>query len=86
MTTVTISRKLAPKDDLIVIPKKEFDALIARAGDVVTEQDVLHWSRDAKKMYSTGRKWGQPPLFSTWRFRRQVSYDSLTAHCPTPSV
>src|SRR3989344_1667376 len=31
-------------------------------------------------------KWGQPPLFSTWRFRRQVSYGSLTAHCPTPSV
>ena len=51
MTAITISRKLAPKDDLIVIPKKEFDALIARAGDVVTEQDVLHWSRDAKKMY-----------------------------------
>ena len=55
MTTITISRKLAPKDDLIVIPKKEFDALIVRARDVVTEQDVLHWSRDAKKMYSTGK-------------------------------
>ena len=51
MTTITISRKLAPKDDLIVIPKKEFDALIARAGDVVTEQDVLHWSRDPKKNF-----------------------------------
>ena len=55
MTTITIPRKLAPKDDFIVISKKEFDALIMRVKDVVTEQDVLHWSRDAKKMYSIGK-------------------------------
>ncbi len=55
MTTVTISRKLAPKDDFIVIPKKEFDALVARARYAVTEQDVLQWSRDAKKMRRAGK-------------------------------
>ena len=55
MATITISRKLAPKDDLVIIPKKEFDALVARARDTVTEQNVLQWSRDAKKMYRTGK-------------------------------
>lgn len=55
MTTITIPRKLASKDDLVVIPKKEFDALVARARDTVTEQNVLQWSRDAKKMYRTGK-------------------------------
>lgn len=55
MATITISRKLAPKDDFIVIPKKEFDALVVRAQYAVTEQDVLDWSRDAKGMYRSGK-------------------------------
>lgn len=55
MTTITIPRKLAGKDDLVVIPKKELDALIARAGEPVTEQDVLRWSREAKKLRRAGK-------------------------------
>ena len=55
MATITISRKLAPKDDLVIIPKKEFDALVVRARYAVTEQDVLQWSRDAKKMHRAGK-------------------------------
>lgn len=55
MATITIPRKLAPKDDLVVIPKKELDALIARAKNSVTERDVLRWSRDAKKLHRVGK-------------------------------
>ena len=50
MATVTIPKKLIGKDDIVIIPKREFDALIARAGDSVTERDVLRWSREAKKL------------------------------------
>ena len=55
MATLTIPKKLAGEDDLVVIPKKEFDALIARVGDSVGEQDVLRWSREAKKLRSAGK-------------------------------
>ena len=47
MTTVSIPKKLADKGDFVVIPKKELDALIARAGDEITERDVLRWSTSA---------------------------------------
>ena len=55
METITIPKKLAGKGDLVVIKKKELDALVARAGDPVTEQDVLRWSREAKKLHRAGK-------------------------------
>ncbi|HEY4523115.1 MAG TPA: hypothetical protein VJK73_01950 [Candidatus Paceibacterota bacterium] len=55
METITIPKKLAGKGDLVVIQKKELDALVARAGDPVTEQDVLRWSREAKKLHRAGK-------------------------------
>lgn len=55
MQTITIPKKLTGKDDLVVIPKRELDALIARAGESVTEKDVLRWSREAKKLRRAGK-------------------------------
>jgi hypothetical protein len=55
MATITIPKRLAGKDDLVVIPKKELDALIARAESAVGEQDVLHWSREAKRLHRAGK-------------------------------
>ena len=55
MVTITIPKKMAREDDLVVIRKKELDALIARANESVSEQDVLRWSRDAKKQYRAGK-------------------------------
>jgi hypothetical protein len=54
MTTITIPREMASKDDLVVIPKREYDALVAHTHDAVTEQDVLRWSREAKALHRTG--------------------------------
>ena len=50
MTTITIPKKIAGMGDLVVLPKKEFDALVVRAEAIVTEADVLRWSREAKKL------------------------------------
>lgn len=55
MSTITIPKKFAGKGDLIVIPKKELDALIARAKDRVTESDILRWSREAKRLRRAGK-------------------------------
>src|SRR5665647_1286569 len=55
MATITIPKKLAGRDDLVVIPKKEFDDLIARAESAVGEQDILRWSREAKQLHRAGK-------------------------------
>lgn len=55
MITITIPRKFVGKNDLVVIPRKELEALIARAGNSVTARDVLRWSRDAKKLRRIGK-------------------------------
>ena len=55
MATITIPKKLAGSDDLVVIPKKELDALIARADAEVREQDILRWSREAKRLHRAGK-------------------------------
>ena len=55
METVMIPRRLAGKDDLVVIQRKELDELIARAGDPVSQQDVLRWSREARKLRRAGK-------------------------------
>ena len=57
MATITIPKKLAPKDDLIA--KKELDALIERADRVVTENDILRWAREARRLGKAGKL---PPL------------------------
>ena len=55
MATITIPKKLAANDDLVVIPKKELQALMVRAGDAVSTADVLRWSRDAKQLRRAGK-------------------------------
>jgi len=55
MAVITIPKKLANKGDLVVIPKKELDALIERAGEEVTERDVLRWSKEARRLHRIGK-------------------------------
>jgi hypothetical protein len=55
MGTITIPKKMAGKDDLVVIPKKELDALIERAGEAVTEANILRWSREARQLKRAGK-------------------------------
>jgi hypothetical protein len=57
MATITIQKKLADKDDLIVISKKELGKLRAHVGKrkTVSERDILRWSREAKKLRRSGK-------------------------------
>lgn len=55
MATITIPKDLTDQGDLVVIPKKELEALLERAGEPVSERDILRWSREAKKLHRSGR-------------------------------
>jgi RNase P protein component len=55
MGTIIIPKRLANDDDLVVIPKKQFDELIASATDKVLEKAVLGWSRDARRLHRVGK-------------------------------
>jgi hypothetical protein len=55
MARIIIPKTLAGSDDLVIIPKKEFDDLSARAESVVGEQEVLRWSREAKQLHRAGK-------------------------------
>jgi hypothetical protein len=55
MVTITIPKELSEHGELVVIPKKELDELIARASDVVGEKEILHWSREARRMKRAGK-------------------------------
>jgi hypothetical protein len=52
---MTIPKALAGSDDLVIVPKKEYDNLLARAENAVGEQDVLRWSREAKQLHRVGK-------------------------------
>jgi len=55
MVTITIPKKLSKVGELVLISKKELEALIARACEAVGEKDVLKWSREARAMKRNGK-------------------------------
>jgi hypothetical protein len=55
MGTIIIPKTLAAGDDLVVVPKRQLDALIADATDKVLEKDILKWSREAKRRHRAGK-------------------------------
>jgi hypothetical protein len=55
MARIIIPKTLAGSDELVIIPKKEFDDLSARAERAVGEQEVLRWSREAKQLHRAGK-------------------------------
>ncbi len=55
MVTITIPKKLSKLGELVLISKRELEALIARVSEVVEEKDVLRWSREARAMKRAGK-------------------------------
>lgn len=55
MNTVTIklSKEMLHEGEVVVVPKKQFMLLVARADGAVTEKDVLRWSREARVLKRT---------------------------------
>lgn len=48
--TITLSKVMLREGELVVLPKKQYISLVARAEDAVLEKDVLRWSREARAM------------------------------------
>ncbi len=60
MTTITIPQKITKNRDLIAIPRKEYEILlgafkILKEKKQVTAEDILRWSKEAKRLKRAGR-------------------------------
>lgn len=58
MATITIPRKITKGEELIIIPRKEYEEYLElkeKKGEQITEKDILRWSQEAKKLKKAGR-------------------------------
>jgi len=57
MTTITIPKKLTQGEELVAIPRKEYERFVAFVArkEIVREVDVLRWSKEAKKLRKAGK-------------------------------
>jgi len=60
VATITISKKLSLNEDLVAIPRKEYELLrsvfeVLKEKKEITENDILRWSGDAKKLKKAGK-------------------------------
>lgn len=55
MVTLIIPKKITRRGELVLIPKKDLEKLIARAGNSVREKDVLRWSREVRLLKRVGK-------------------------------
>lgn len=59
MTTITIPQKISKNEELVAIPRIEYDKLIDAFEFLkkreISEKDILCWSMEAKKLKRAGR-------------------------------
>ncbi|PIS39351.1 MAG: hypothetical protein COT33_02415 [Candidatus Nealsonbacteria bacterium CG08_land_8_20_14_0_20_38_20] len=58
MATITIPKRITKGEELIVIPRKEYEGYLElkeKIKEQITEEDVLRWSREAKRLKKTGK-------------------------------
>ena len=58
MPTITIPENLIKSDDLVAISRKDYENFLelkSEVKEVVSEDDVLRWSREAKKLKKAGK-------------------------------
>lgn len=63
-SVVTIPKQMTGREELVVLPRKEFERLSkldVHEKEIVTEDDVLRWSREARAL----QKKGKLPLFES---------------------
>ncbi len=53
--TLKLSKEMLREGEVVVIPKKQFISLVARAEAGVSEKDILRWSREAKALKRLGK-------------------------------
>ena len=57
---ITIPKELVKEGELIVIPRKKYEQLLG--GQKITEEDVLRWAGEAKRL----KKIGRLPKLKSW--------------------
>jgi len=57
---ITIPKELVKEGELIVIPRKKYEQLLE--GQKITEEDVLRWASEAKRL----KKIGRLPKLKSW--------------------
>jgi len=57
---ITIPKELVKEGELIVIPRKKYEQLLE--GQKITEEDVLRWAGEAKRL----KKIGRLPKLKSW--------------------
>ena len=58
MPTITIPKKLIKNNDLVIIPRKEYEEYLElkeKRKEQVTEENVLRWSEEAKRLKKAGK-------------------------------
>lgn len=69
MIIITIPKKISKGEELIAIPKKEYERLSRLDGkkeEEITEENILRWSKEALKLKRAGKL---PLLKSLKEFR-----------------
>lgn len=62
MATITIPKQITKGEELIIIPRKEYEEFLElkeKRKEEITEEDVLRWSQEAKRL----KRAGKLPLF-----------------------
>lgn len=60
MAVITIPKKITGREELVIMPRKEYEILrgafkILKERKRVTEEDILRWSREADALKKTGQ-------------------------------
>lgn len=56
MTTITIPRKMTKGEELVVIPRREYEKFLAIVQkDAVNEDDILRLAKEARRMKKAGK-------------------------------
>jgi hypothetical protein len=53
--TIKLSKEMLREGEVVIVPKREFISLIARAEGAVSEKDILRWSREARVLKRAGK-------------------------------
>lgn len=58
MTTITIPKNLTKGEELVILPRKEYEEFLElkeKRKEQIIEEDVLRWSKEAKQLKKAGK-------------------------------
>jgi hypothetical protein len=55
MTVITLPKKLIKKDDLVIIPKKEYEKLLKAFKILKNQETILNLAKEARRLKKKGK-------------------------------